>query len=154
MYVSVQEALILEYVAFQLCSAAVQSLPSPSEYGGVWYKAAYNFFSISLQLVRQLSQQPKEPKMANVVIGKIEVALEDVAHWLSKAQALLIKGPAVIASLGTLFVAVDKVLSDATTDLSNPLGLVNIPMDVQQFTDLKAVWADIKAAMATAGVKI
>jgi hypothetical protein len=109
----------------------------------------------SLQLIQQLSAQPKENKpVANVVIGKIEVALEDVAHWLAKAQTVLLKGPAIIASLGTLFVAVDKVLSDASTDLSNPVGLINIPMDVQQFADLKLVWTDIKAAFASAGVKI
>ena len=40
------ETIILVYVAFQLYSAAVQSLPSPTEFGGVWYKAFYNFLSI------------------------------------------------------------------------------------------------------------
>ena len=92
--------------------------------------------------------------MANVVIGKVEVALEDVAHWLSRAQQVIIKGPAIVTALGTLFVAVDKVLADASLDLSNPVGLVNIPMDIQQFADLKTVWTDIKNAFSAAGVKI
>lgn len=34
------------YIAQQLFSAIVQSLPNPSEYGGIWYKAFYNFLSI------------------------------------------------------------------------------------------------------------
>lgn len=92
--------------------------------------------------------------MANVVIGKIEVALEDVAHWLSKAQQLILKGPAILTSLGTLLVAVDKVLADVSLDVSNPTGLINIPMDMQQLADLKAVWTDIKTAFGSAGVKI
>lgn len=40
------ETVILVYVALQVYSALVQSLPSPTEYGGVWYKAFYNFLSI------------------------------------------------------------------------------------------------------------
>ena len=38
---------ILEVVvAYIIFSAAVQSLPNPSSYGGVWYKAVYSFLSI------------------------------------------------------------------------------------------------------------
>ncbi len=38
---------ILEVVVtYTIFSAAVQSLPSPSSYGGVWYKAIYGFLTI------------------------------------------------------------------------------------------------------------
>lgn len=36
------------YIAFQLYSAIIQSLPAPDTYpqGGIWYKAFYNFLSV------------------------------------------------------------------------------------------------------------
>ena len=34
------------YITFQVYSAAVQSLPNPSTFGGVWYKALYGFLSV------------------------------------------------------------------------------------------------------------
>lgn len=40
------QTALLAYVAYQLISAAVQSLPAPAEYGGIWYKAFYNFASL------------------------------------------------------------------------------------------------------------
>lgn len=40
------ETILLVYVAYQLFSALIQSLPTPAEFGGVWYKAFYNFLSI------------------------------------------------------------------------------------------------------------
>ena len=92
--------------------------------------------------------------MANVVIGKIEVALEDVLHWVSKVQSVLLKGPAIITALGVILTAVDKVINDAQVDVANPIGLINIPMDLQQLADVKLVWTDIKAAFTAGGVKI
>ena len=38
--------VILTYLALQLYSALVQSLPTPQEYGGIWYRSVYNFLSI------------------------------------------------------------------------------------------------------------
>ena len=35
--------VVVVYIIF---SAAVQSLPHPSSYGGVWYKAVYSFLTI------------------------------------------------------------------------------------------------------------
>lgn len=92
--------------------------------------------------------------MANVLIGKIEVALEDVAHFLAGAQTLILNSPAIITALGTLLVATDKVLSDAQTDLTNPTNLINIPIAAQQLADIKLVWTDIKALWAKAKVSI
>lgn len=36
------------YIVFQVYSALIQSLPSPTDWpkGGIWYKAIYNFLSI------------------------------------------------------------------------------------------------------------
>lgn len=34
------------YIVLAIFSAAVQNLPSPSSYGGVWYKAVYGFLSV------------------------------------------------------------------------------------------------------------
>jgi hypothetical protein len=75
----------------------------------------------------------------------IEVAFEDILHWLSKAQALTLKGPQIIAAVTVILQAVDKVVLDAQTDVASPTSLINIPMDLQQLQDIKAVWPDIKA---------
>lgn len=40
------QTVLEAYIAFQLYSALVQSLPPPSTYGGVWYRAVYNFLTI------------------------------------------------------------------------------------------------------------
>ena len=40
------QVLTEAYIAFQLFSALVQSLPQPAEVGGIWYKSFYNFLSI------------------------------------------------------------------------------------------------------------
>ena len=76
--------------------------------------------------------------------GVIEIAFEDILHWLTRAQTLVLKGPALITALTVLLQAVDKVVLEAQTDVSNPIGLINIPMDIQQFNDVKVVWADVK----------
>ena len=75
----------------------------------------------------------------------IEVAFEDILHWLVKAQNLTLKGPAIIAAVTAILSAVDKVVVDASLDVAAPADLINIPMDVQQLQDIKAVWADIMA---------
>lgn len=92
--------------------------------------------------------------MANVVIGKIEVALEDVLHWVSKVQTVILKGPAIITALGVILQQVDKVIADVTLDASAPITLLNVQIDTQQLADIKLVWADIKTAFTAAGVKI
>ena len=96
----------------------------------------------------------KESKMANVIIGKIEIALEDVAHWLKGVGEVVLKGPAIVTALGVLFAQLDKVISDVEVDVANPLAIVNVGLTNQTLTDLKDVWADVKAVFAAAGVKI
>lgn len=91
--------------------------------------------------------------MANVVIGKVEVVLEDVLHFFAKVQTVVLKGPQIIVSLTVLLTAVDKVINDVQLDVANPVGLINVPMDAQQLADVKAIWPDIKAVFASAGFK-
>ena len=91
--------------------------------------------------------------MANILVNVekgIEIAAGDVLKWLGKAQSALHAAPAVIAALATLIAAVDKPLLDLSAVAANPL---NIPLDLQTATDLKAVWPDVKAFLATLGVK-
>lgn len=40
------ELAMAEYLTYQFVSAAVQSLPHPDTFGGIWYRAFYNFCSI------------------------------------------------------------------------------------------------------------
>lgn len=91
--------------------------------------------------------------MANILVNiekGIEVGASDVLQWLGKAHTALSAAPAVIAALATLVTAVDKPLMDLTAVAANPL---NIPLDFQTATDLKAVWPDVKTFLGTLGVK-
>jgi hypothetical protein len=92
--------------------------------------------------------------MANVVIGKVEVVAEDVLSWINKiAKGITIKGPAAILALTNLITAIDKVAVDVSTDTANPLTLLNIAIDEQQFADIKAVLPDIKILFTDLGIK-
>ena len=91
--------------------------------------------------------------MANILVNVekgIEIAAGDVLKWLGKAQTALHAAPAVVAALATLVTAVDKPLIELSGVAANPL---NIPLDIQTATDLKAVWPEVKAFLATLGVK-
>jgi len=92
--------------------------------------------------------------MANVVIGKIEVALEDVVHWLSGVHNFVLKSSTVVTALAQVVVAVGVVVEDAAADFSNPTGMTSIVLQNKQLQDLKTAWADIKAAFAAAGIHI
>lgn len=61
------ETVILSYVAYQFLSALVQSLPQPSEYGGVWYKAAINFLSIVVADYKSFVKLPSTTVSAQTV---------------------------------------------------------------------------------------
>jgi len=91
--------------------------------------------------------------MANILVNiekGIEVGASDVLKWLGKAQSVLTAAPAVVAALATLATALDKPLLDLSGVVANPL---NIELDFQTATDLKAVWPDVKAFLGTLGVK-
>jgi len=91
--------------------------------------------------------------MANILVNiekGIEIGAEDALKWLTGASKTLQAAPAVVAALATLIGAVEKPLSELAGAAANPL---NIPLDVQTVSDLKAVWPDVKAFLATLGVK-
>lgn len=88
--------------------------------------------------------------MANTTIitksgNKIEIAFEDILHWLVKAQSLTLKGPAIIAAVSAILSATSTVVEDAALDAATPTTLLNIPIDAGQLQDIKLVWTDIKA---------
>ena len=92
--------------------------------------------------------------MANVVIGKIEVALEDVIHWLGGVHNFVLKSSTVVTALAQVVVAVGAVVEDTAADFSNPTGMTSITLQNTQLQDLKTVWADVKAAFTAAGINI
>lgn len=90
--------------------------------------------------------------MANIFIDvakKIEVGAEDLWNFLNQEQKV---APAQLAALGVLGGAIDKAIGDVVGQVANPASIVvEIPTDIG---DIKAVWADAKAALATLGVKL
>ena len=92
--------------------------------------------------------------MANIMVNiekGIEIAAEDALKWLTGANKALKTAPQVIAALATLIGAVEKPISELAGAAANPL---NIPLDIQTARDLQAVWPDVKAFLATLGVKL
>lgn len=91
--------------------------------------------------------------MANILVNiekGIEIGAEDVLKWLTGANKALSAAPAVIAALATLVGAVEKPMAELAGAAANPL---NIALDVQTVTDLKAAWPDVKKFLGTLGVK-
>jgi hypothetical protein len=91
--------------------------------------------------------------MANILVNiekGIEIGAEDALKWLSGANKAMQATPAVVAALATLVGAVEKPLSELAGAAANPL---NIPLDLQTVTDLKAVWPQLEAFLKTLGVK-
>jgi hypothetical protein len=91
--------------------------------------------------------------MANILVNiekGIEIGASDALKWLTGANKALHAAPTVVAALATLAGAVEKPLSDLAGAAANPL---NIPLDIQTVTDLKAVWPDVKAFLGSLGVK-
>jgi len=91
--------------------------------------------------------------MANILVNiekGIEIAAADALKWLGKAQTAISATPGVVAALATLVSAVDKPLLDLTGVAANPL---NIALDFQTASDLKAVWPELKTFLGTLGVK-
>jgi hypothetical protein len=92
--------------------------------------------------------------MANILVNiekGIEIGAADALKWLSGADKALQATPAVVAALATLVGAVEKPLSELAGAAANPL---NIPLDIQTVTDLKAVWPQVTAFLGTLGVKL
>ncbi|MGC1462220.1 MAG: hypothetical protein WA802_08465 [Terracidiphilus sp.] len=91
--------------------------------------------------------------MANILVNiekGVEVGAEDVLKWLMGTEKVLIAAPAVIAALATLAGALEKPLTELAAAASNPL---NIALDVQTATDMKAAWPEVKTFLGSLGVK-
>jgi hypothetical protein len=91
--------------------------------------------------------------MANILVNiekGIEIAAEDVLMWLGKSHGILAAAPGVVAALATLVSATEKPLVELSGAVANPL---NIALDIQTATDLKAVWPDVKKFLESLGVK-
>jgi hypothetical protein len=91
--------------------------------------------------------------MANILVSiekGIEIGAEDALKWLTGASKAMHAAPQVVAALATLVGAVEKPLTEVAGVAANPL---NIPLDIQTVSDLKAVWPDVKSFLATLGVK-
>ncbi len=92
--------------------------------------------------------------MANVLVSiekGIEIGAEDALKWLTGANKALHAAPAVVAALAALLGAVEKPLVDLAGAASNPL---NILLDVQTATDIKAVWPQVKEFLSSMGIKL
>jgi len=91
--------------------------------------------------------------MANILVNiekGIEIGAEDVLQWLAGANKALHAAPEVVAALATLIAAVEKPLADVAGAVHNPL---NIALDTQTVTDLKATWPSVKLFLGSLGVK-
>ena len=92
--------------------------------------------------------------MANILVNiekGVEIAAEDVLGFLGKAQAKLVTSPSVVAALGVLLGAVQKVVADVSADAANPVNITLLPAQLQ---DLKAVWPDVEAFATSLGIKL
>ena len=91
--------------------------------------------------------------MANILVNiekGVEIAAEDALQWLSGANQALHAAPQVVAALATLIAAVEKPLVEVAGSVHNPL---NIALDTQTVTDLKATWPSVKQFLGSLGVK-
>ncbi len=91
--------------------------------------------------------------MANLLVSVekgVEIGAEDALKWLTGADKAVHAAPAVVAGLAALMDAVDAPLVDLAAAAANPM---NIPMDVATAMALKAVWPELKAFVASLGVK-
>jgi hypothetical protein len=93
--------------------------------------------------------------MANIFVNiekGIEVAAEDVLHFIAGADKALALTPAVVAGLGTILGAVSTAVT-ASESAAQGSGL-NIALDQAAWTDIKAIWPDIVAFAKSIGIKL
>ncbi len=91
--------------------------------------------------------------MANILVNiekGIEIGAEDALKWLTGANKALKAAPEVVAALATLVGALEKPMAELAGAAANPL---NIALDLQTVTDLRAVWPELKSFLETLGVK-
>lgn len=87
------------------------------------------------------------------VISVIEADAEKVLSFLNGAEKKVSAvGPNVIAGLGVILGKFAAVAADASGDAA--AGGLNIALDVQTVTDIKAVWPALVQFAASIGIKL
>ncbi len=93
--------------------------------------------------------------MANILINiehGIEVAADDVLKFLTSVQAVSTKAsPGVIAALGVLLGAAETALNALSAAAATPL---DISLDAETVTDLRAIWPDVVSFAGALGIKL
>lgn len=93
--------------------------------------------------------------MASIFVNMehgIEVAATDVLKFLTNSQSLATKlEPGVIAALGVLMGATETALADVTAVVQQPL---NISLDIETVSNLKAVWPAVVSFAQALGIKL
>jgi hypothetical protein len=74
-----------------------------------------------------------------------------VADALKVFGVAVTKAPAAVVGLTALAASVEKALADTAADVTNPTQLVLT--FAGQVADFKAVWPDVKAFLASVGIK-
>jgi hypothetical protein len=85
----------------------------------------------------------------SVFIKDVEVDAGKVLNYLAKAEKAT---PEAAAGLAVVLGAVSKAVTDGSAAAA--ASGVNISLDSQTVSDLKAVWPDIKSFAATLGIKL
>jgi hypothetical protein len=87
-----------------------------------------------------------------ITLGSIEVACADVLKFITGGASTVTKAtPTALAAFGTLATGVEAAIADVAEGAAAPASLiVTIPGDVEAFV---AAWADVKAFLATLGIK-
>jgi len=92
--------------------------------------------------------------MANIRVNMekgVDIAAEDALRWLTGANKSLQAAPAVVAALAILVSALEKPITEFAGAAANPL---NIALDIQTVSDIRAVWPELKAFLATLGIQL
>ncbi len=93
--------------------------------------------------------------MASILVNLehgIEVAATDVLKFLTNSQVVATKlEPGVIAALGVLLGATETALSSLSQAAVTPL---NITLDVETITDIRAVWPAVVEFAQAIGIKL
>ncbi len=91
--------------------------------------------------------------MANILVNiekGIEIGAEDALKWLTGTGKSVHSAPTAIAALAILAGTMEKPLAELAESAANPL---NVPLDIETAVDLKAAWPQVKAFLASLGVK-
>ena len=93
--------------------------------------------------------------MASILVNLehgIEVAATDVLKFLTNSQVVATKlEPGVIAALGVLLGATETALSSLSQAAVTPL---NITLDVETITDIRAVWPAVVEFAQAIGINL